>query len=273
MSIETKSEKVNQGENFRQDPMALEVAPNPKDEVPNVFLAIPNLGEIATFNMLIIGRWLAMAYTQERWNINLYFPCDHVPPSKARNNIHKAFINSKYDYLFTLDSDVVPPPNALPLLLKYVTDEEVERHIVGLTVQMSKMTQKGAMLAPSAFEYKEGPGGYVIAQGEGLTQVDVVTLAATIRTRELMEAVGAGAYEERMHGEFKDSTTGEDFVFGEHVLDLVDEGHEEYRPWVDFNHICSHYVTMNTRGANDLLIRTENFAKQQVVEEGSREDD
>jgi len=256
---------------FRQDPMGLEIAPNDPDEVPQIMVAIPNLGDIATFNFPHMGQWIGMAYDLELWNLKFFLPCDHVPPSKARNKIHKTFINSKYDYLFTLDSDVVPPPNALRMLLSYVTDEEIERHIVALTVQMSKMTERGAMLAPSAFNYDEESDGYVIAQGDGLTQVDVVNLACTIRSRELMEAVGAGAYEEKMHGEFNDRTTGEDFVFGRHVLDLVEDGHDEYRPWIDYNHIASHYVTMNTRAANDLLVRAEDWAKQEVVQDAPAE--
>jgi len=267
MTIETKSEKVNQGQNFRQDPMALEYEPDVDEDLDSIFIAIPNLGEVVPFFIPIITRWFLM----ERWNMRIFTPVDHVPPSKARNVIHKEFINSKYDYLLTFDSDVTPPPNALPLLYDYVTDEEVERHWAALTVQMAKMTEEGAMLAPSAFNYDEDAGGYVIAQGEGLTQCDVVNLACTIRSRELMEDVGAGVYEEKMHGEFNDNTTGEDFVFGEKVTELVEKGHDEYKPWIDFNHIASHYVTQNTRGMNDLLIRAENYAKQAVVKEGGED--
>ena len=247
-------------ETFRQDPMGVEFEPQTDEELESIFIAIPNLGKLSTFLVNILIRW----FMGQNYNIKLYTPCEMIPHSKARNTIHREFMNSGYDWLLTIDADVVPPVDALRGLMSYVTDEEVERHYVALTVQMSKMTEKGAMLAPSAFNYDANAGGYVIAQGEGLTQVDIATLACTIRSRELMDAVGAGVYAERPHGEYKNRTTGEDFVFGEKVLELVRDGHEEYKPWVDYNHICSHYVTTNTRALNDLLLKAESSGKQEA---------
>ena len=77
-----------------------------------IFIAIPNLGNIRTQLVRRVLMWAKNpAYQVEVW-----MPEDLVPLDYARNVIRKRFLEEKFDFLLTIDADVVPPVDILSLV-------------------------------------------------------------------------------------------------------------------------------------------------------------
>jgi len=77
------------------------------DEMPSVFLAIPNMGTIQTELVLRTISWIYGS------KVILFPPQKYSPVSLARNLCVEEFLRQDYDYLFFVDADTVPPPDAI----------------------------------------------------------------------------------------------------------------------------------------------------------------
>lgn len=74
-------------------------------------IGIPTMGSIHPLLALRLIEWSKIA--------DVYFTSRVSPVDRARNNIVKAFLNGEYTNLFFVDSDTVPPPEALERLLSH----------------------------------------------------------------------------------------------------------------------------------------------------------
>lgn len=84
-------------------------------ERPRVMIAIPNLGNIDTRLMMKLLRWTAMP---TNWSqATIVAPIGQIPHDSARNYCVDQFLQTDDTHLFFLDDDVVPPVDALELLL------------------------------------------------------------------------------------------------------------------------------------------------------------
>lgn len=84
-------------------------------QVPRVMIAIPNLGNMDTRLVMKLLRWTAMPMNWEQATI--VAPIGHIPHDSARNYCVDQFLQTDDTHLFFIDSDVVPPVDALELLL------------------------------------------------------------------------------------------------------------------------------------------------------------
>ena len=84
-------------------------------EKPRVMIAIPNLGNIDTRLMMKLLRWVSMP---QNWaQATIIAPIGHIPHDSARNYCADQFLATDDTHLLFLDSDVVPPVDALELLI------------------------------------------------------------------------------------------------------------------------------------------------------------
>lgn len=87
-----------------------------KKEKPVILIGVPTLGSIKT---PVITRIMELMMKYNR--CELFFSVDK-PIGHNRNKIAKAFLdNKKFDYLFFLDDDTIPPVNILDMLLELDT--------------------------------------------------------------------------------------------------------------------------------------------------------
>lgn len=76
------------------------------------------MGTVNTMLLVMITRWIAEAATSHAYDLSLYPTYKVTPVDNARNEIVKEFLKSQSTHLFWIDSDTVPPADALTKLLR-----------------------------------------------------------------------------------------------------------------------------------------------------------
>lgn len=141
----------------------------------------------------------------------------------ARNDIHNTYLNdTDAPYLMMLDSDVLPPPNIVDILMSH------NKHIVGGWYR-NKSLRKGPH--PIVYDFyqetdKELQWVNRVEPGEGMEKVDGMGAGCWLMSRELAEALGESPYS------MEKGT--EDLVLCKKIMDLG------YEMWVDWDLSCAH---------------------------------
>jgi len=85
-------------------------------EKPKILIAIPNMGTIDTRLVQLLLKWTAEK--DERFNLSILAPIHVVPHDNARNLCIDAFLNGSWTHILFIDSDVIPPSDAVEKLLE-----------------------------------------------------------------------------------------------------------------------------------------------------------
>lgn len=200
---------------------------------PSIFIAIPNLGNIATDNAMNLLAWFGSG----KYDLKVFAPQNVKPWDRARNLCHKEFLASKHDYLFFLDANTIPRPDILDRLMA---------HDLPMVAGLVQIWQ--GHLMPMSFRWDKEKGGYVPHHGEGVQTVDVTTCACTIIKREVMEKVRRPAFKFPLADEFGTEGLSEDFYFCEQVREAG------FHIAVDFNAVCDHDIHMRSMAVNRELV-------------------
>lgn len=203
---------------------------------PAVFISIPNLGELRTELAITLLRW----FTSGQYRLKLFAPMHIQPHHRARNVCVREFLRDEYDWLFFIDADCAPPPEALDRLLSHGVD-----FVSGVV-----LTWKDGGPVPVALRWNEERTGYRPVYGHGLTEVDATTLACTLLSRRLVEAIGLPAFSWADNAEGTDGF-GEDFVFCQRAQEAG------FRIYCDFSLIVGHLKTLELLEVSRLLAREE----------------
>jgi len=199
-----------------------------------IFVAVPNLGTVATGLMLRLMQWMADGIP-----MHLYPPENVRPHHRARNLCHREFINSDCTHLLWIDADTIPPRHALRQLL------DDDRPVVSAVVQAWK--DGGPMVI--ALRWNDKRGGYVPHYGAGVDRVEVATLACCLIERRVMEQIGPRAFAWEDTDEWGTDGYGEDFVFFRRLARYQIPVHVDYRL------LCTHHATVDLAEVNHLLTR------------------
>jgi len=143
--------------------------------------------------------------------------------ASARNDIHNTYINdTDAPYLMMLDSDVLPPPNVVDMLMYH------EKHIVGGWYKNKSLHKGPHPIVYDFYREKEGLLQWVPREepGEGLEKVEGMGAGCWLMSRELAEALGENPYA-------LDKGT-EDLVLCKKIMDLG------YEMWVDWDLASAH---------------------------------
>jgi hypothetical protein len=141
----------------------------------------------------------------------------------ARNDIHNTYLtDTDAPYLMMLDSDVLPPPNIVDILMSH------QKHIVGGWYR-NKSLKKGPH--PIVYDFhqeteKELQWRNRAEPGIGLEKVDGMGAGCWLMSRELAEALGENPYSMERGTE--------DLVLCKKIMDLG------YEMWVDWDMSCAH---------------------------------
>ena len=84
---------------------------------PKILIGLPTMGSVHTFLMVTIVQWLVEALNENDKGISLYPTMSVQPVDNARNEIVDTFLKSDCTHLFFIDSDTIPPQDALKKLL------------------------------------------------------------------------------------------------------------------------------------------------------------
>jgi cellulose synthase/poly-beta-1,6-N-acetylglucosamine synthase-like glycosyltransferase len=187
--------------------------------VAKIMIAIPNMGMLATRLVEKFDRWTSI------YGAVIWMPIYQQPVAYARNICVDRFMKSQMTHLWFVDSDTIPPPDALGSLL--AADKDA---VTGVVHSMS-------------FDYASGNEwgrrfpvvmrhGRPVTDGRGVERVDSCGSACILLTRRVFEAIpGPPWYEQGSWGE---AARGEDFQF---CARMAEAGVELY---AHFGVTCAH---------------------------------
>lgn len=173
------------------------------------------------------------------------------PIDSVRNNAVNKFLDSKYDYMLCIDSDIVPPSYAIPELLKW------DKPLIGATCFSFQYDQPFAVIMNRT---DNGEGGYEQSKNIGkerLIKCSATGAACLMIHRDVLEKMrtylieknGKSMFFETLYRENGTLSWGQDFMFCEHAKEI---GYDLY---VDTAIICKHFVDgMDIKKINDLLV-------------------
>lgn len=151
----------------------------------------------------------------------------------ARNYVHEIFVTQyQTNYLFMLDSDVLPPPNIIDVLLKH------DKPIVGgwyhkkESFEIKDIEGNPKMISrPVIYDWsRESEGKYWfhnrMQPGQGVEKVDGIGAGCLMMRRDLAEKLGERPYDM--------NAGGEDLVLCKKIRDL------DVPIYVDWDMACAH---------------------------------
>lgn len=211
------------------------------DAMPSVFVAIPNMGTIQTDLVLRVISWIYGA------KIILFPPQGYSPVSVARNLCVKEFLNQNYDYLFFVDSDTVPPIDAINKLL--AADKKV---ISGVTCNL-KLCNDGLLRpAPMVMRYADpknpDDGLLPITKPDGIEEVDGFGMSCCMIHKSAFDGMEEPWFTERFVAEKGQKAMGEDLLF---CKKLKDKGVPLY---ADFSIHCDHHKMTKISYPNQIEV-------------------
>lgn len=147
-----------------------------------ILCCIPSLGNIRIELAQRLYQWKA-----QYGNFFDVYPVIGKKISEARNECARAFLESDASYLFFCDSDVVPPINAIDMLLSHGFDKK----IVGGLCPIMKQDSDGLLKKIYLTLKKVAPGEYKIIDTElkGLIKVDATGTACVIIHRSVFKKI------------------------------------------------------------------------------------
>jgi len=176
------------------------------DAMPSVFIAVPNMGNIQTDLVLRIISWIYGAKC-------IFFPPQgYSPVSVARNLCVEEFLKQGYDYLFFVDADTVPPPDAIKKLL--AADKQI---ISGVTCNL-KLCEDGMLRpAPMVMNYVDpndpDEGLMPVVKEKGIEEVDGFGMSCCMIHKSVFEGWEAPWFTEQFVAEKGKKAIGEDLLF------------------------------------------------------------
>jgi len=223
------------------------------DAMPSVFIAIPNMGTIQTDLVLRTIAWIYGA------KVILFPPQGYSPVSVARNLCVKEFIKQGYDYLFFVDSDTVPPPDAIKKLLA-----AKKQIISGVTCNL-KLCQDGMLRpAPMVMRYvnPEDPeeGLMPILKESGVEEVDGFGMSCCMIHKSVFEGWEEPWFTEQFVAELGKKAIGEDLLF---CRKLKEKGIPLF---ADFGIHCDHHKMTKITFPNQIEVPRHDTMGNQVTD-------
>jgi hypothetical protein len=88
----------------------------------NVLIGLPTMGSVHPVLVTNIAIWIAEAFKKADKGLSLYPTLGIVPVDNARNKIVDMFLEGDFTHLWFIDSDTIPPQDALDKLLAIDAD-------------------------------------------------------------------------------------------------------------------------------------------------------
>jgi hypothetical protein len=148
-----------------------------------VMIAVPNLGTMHTLLVERLLRWHTVPgklYDQ----VALFAPRNIQPHDVARNACVREFLKSDATHLFFIDSDVVPPVDAIDMLL------DVDVSVVTGAYPVMKLNPNTEKSEPvnAIFRVADKESGSIVpVSGEGIAQVDYCGGGCLMIERKVLE--------------------------------------------------------------------------------------
>jgi len=221
------------------------------DEMPSVFLAIPNMGTIQTELVLRTISWIYGS------KVILFPPQKYSPVSLARNLCVEEFLRQDYDYLFFVDADTVPPPDAIKKLLA------AKKQIISGVTCNFKLCHDGLLRpAPMVMRYADKnnleEGMKPVVQKSGIEEVDAFGMSCCMMHKSIFDGWESPWFTEKFVPEKGEKAVGEDILFCKNVAK------RGIPLFADFSIHCAHHKMTKITFPNEMEIIREDSAGNEV---------
>jgi GT2 family glycosyltransferase len=200
--------------------------------LPKVMIAVPNLGTVHVKLMTLLMRW--MSDNQGAWqSLAVLAPNGMVPHDNARNFCVMEFLRTDNDYLFFIDSDVIPPYDALKKLLEAQKDA-----ISGCypSVRFDSIAGLDKIIY-NVFRHtvnEKGTRSFVNVTGQGVEEIESAGAGCLLIKREVLEKMGADWFR------FQYAPEGT-VIYGEDIDFCMKLPKHGYKLYGHFDVICKHW--------------------------------
>lgn len=198
---------------------------------PKVLLGLPTMGTINTYLVIAMMHWFADSVKTGDKSILVYPSINVRPHDKARNHIVEEFLKTDATHLFFIDSDTIPPPDALDKLLK--ADVDI---ISGIT----PIIEHDPMRAnDSSGFYKKwncvGTDDQLVKPNSGIVPIKGAGGSCILIKREVFEKIKAPWYK------FVDKDdTGKEVEISEDIYFIINAISHGFNPMCDTSVIAKH---------------------------------
>jgi hypothetical protein len=181
------------------------------------------------FDEVVFSKWVRHMLSHVRpmpWDDMIVTGSTYLPD--ARNLVHDHFLErSKNEFLWMLDSDVIPPPGIVEKLLKHMKRKDVR--IVGGWYKIKQEPYNPVVYYDDGFDdrgiaqYRQFGHNEI---GKGLQEVDAAGAGCWMLHRSVAEAIGKSPFHMK--------EGGEDLLFCRRVRDAG------FKLWIDWSQACAH---------------------------------
>jgi len=207
-----------------------------------IFIAIPNLSCIAPQLTTNLIHWSH----DPRYQIQAYLPEGIFPLDAARNHCVKEFLETDADLLWWIDSDIVPPLDAMHRLA------QANKDAIGAVCFSMKAENGEYFPYPVTLRYNEDKQ-YVVYYGRGVEEVDATGGACVMFKRKVFETI-AKPYEFLYYPDGTLKLTCDFYIFQK----MQEAG---FRLFIDFGILCDHKKKCSLKGVQSLLAKIQSNEK------------
>lgn len=202
-----------------------------------------------------LSRWITRMTHHPQFDVG-YDPVEGKPIDSVRNDATNRFLASRYDYMWAIDSDVVPPDDAIDILFESM--DKLQCDAMGGVVYSFQYDEPFAVVMD-----KHENGGYIQSPLIGMQRYlpcKAVGGACVILTRKLVEAVGPKWFTQ--YNEKGTISWGQDFFWFEQAICQNNHG---FKLYVDSAVVCSHFVTLDLKRVAELILEAEERGRKQAL--------
>lgn len=187
-----------------------------------VFIGIPTMSSVHTFLMSRIVK----LFTDQKVSLQMYCTINEQPVDNARNKIVDEFLKSDCTHLFFIDSDTIPPEDALYKML------ELNKDIVSALTPMIRMS-------PTTHDYFRewncvGMDGKHLQPDTGVVPILGAGASCFLIKRKVFDMP-----KPYFRNTYADDS-GRDVFIGEDIYFMTKAHQNGYKAYADTSIICNH---------------------------------
>lgn len=203
---------------------------------PKVLIGLPTMGSIHTLLAVMIVSWVAEAANEGKYGLSIFPTLGVQPVDNARNKIVQEFLKSDCTHLFFVDSDTLPPEDAIKKLL-------------ALNVPIATGLTPIIEMDDTTFQpYKKwncaDHTGELMKPDTGIQKVTVAGSSCIMIRREVFDRIRAPWYRWMYEDETGKKTFGnKDMIISEDIYFLLQAKAHGFEAVCDTSIVCNHSKT------------------------------
>lgn len=195
---------------------------------PKILIGLPTMSQMHPMVMMIILGWMAEAYNKKEYGLSIFPTFNEQPVDNARNHIADEFLKSDCSHLLFIDSDTVPPLDALRRLLAH------DRLIISALTPIIELNEK------TGEYYRKwncvGEDDQHMKPDTGIQKCKGAGSSCILIKKEVFQTIKPPFYRFTYKDDNgKDVVVSEDIYF---VINCLSHGIETY---ADTSIVCRHY--------------------------------